>query len=691
MMRNKTVISLLLFGLLSFGALIYFYFAQHAFVQNQREFLIRLNNLDNYTGDLTNEVLKSSLFAYNSHDTIAYDYDAMQKELKYLKNAKILNNKPYTKLNKEVNADLQNQINNFLTKIQDFLLLNAAVKNSLVFLSSHVQHAAYIQKMQPKLYIQAVKILNRFKNVRKMQDLDYLHKIDYLLKSNIQDEQIKHFIKIFNLHTSYLTKKLPLFITITKSILDNQLKKTIQQIKQEFNKTTLHDFQFFNRFASVVAILLVLYLLLAIYLFIRYQRANRSLTYSLSHDHLTDLYDRSSFIKDTSILQKNSTLLLLNIDAFKEINDVYGNEFGNKVLIYFTKYLQKYFNKTDNVTLYRVGGDEFAILFREKSIDQTMQIAKKLTTAIRNNNFTIDNIHINLSVSIAVNSIPPLLENADLALKVIKKDMNKRVIEYKEELSAKKEWKKNIEIVNIVKSALKEDRVTPYFQGIVNLKTLKIEKYEALVRLILPSGEVLTPYFFLEIISRTHYYYDITKMMIRKTMQVAKEYPDYRFSINFSMKDITNQEIYNTLFTLFDAQKQTAARIDIELLETELVAIDDNRINDFIAKVHSYGSRVLIDDFGTGYSNFSYLSNLDIDIIKIDASITKEITTSPRKLHILQSIHNFTHGMHMLNVAEFVETKETALLLQKIGIEYAQGYLFSKPLPKPLPHSSVSL
>jgi len=214
-----------------------------------------------------------------------------------------------------------------------------------------------------------------------------------------------------------------------------------------------------------------------------------------------------------------------------------------------------------------------------------MQIGNNLEEAIKNKNFNIDDIYINLSVLIAINTIRPLLENADLALKTVKKDMDMRVIEYKSSMNLKKEWQNNIKVINMVKFALKEDRIVPYFQGIVNLQTMKIEKYEALVRLILPSGEVLSPYFFLDIVSKTHYYYDITKTMIRKTIKVAKVHPAQRFSINFSMKDITNKDITNTLFELFDANKETAKRIDIELLETELVAVDDSRINDFIQKV----------------------------------------------------------------------------------------------------------
>jgi len=421
------------------------------------------------------------------------------------------------------------------------------------------------------------------------------------------------------------------------------------------------------------------------------QKTNNSLIHALSYDQLTGLYNRSSLIKKMTDLNSGVTIMLIDIRAFKEINDVYGNDFGNEVLLHFANYLKQSCINMSGSTLYRIGGDEFATLCTNRSVDEVMQIGKNLEKAIRNQNFKIDGIAINLSVTIAINARPPILENADLALKSAKKDMNIQVIRYKEKLSIKKEWQKNIEVINMIKSALKEDRIVPYFQGIVNLQTLKIEKYEALVRLILPSGEVLSPYFFLDIASKTQCYYDITEVMIRKTMKVAKEYPVQRFSINFSMKDIINENIVHTLFKLFDADKETAKRVDIELLETELVIVDDNRISDFITKVHAYGSKVLIDDFGTGYSNFSYLSDLDVDILKIDASITKEIVSNPRKLHILRTVHNFTSGMNMQNVAEFVETKEVALLLQKIGVEYAQGYYFSKPLPEPLENSEVVL
>jgi EAL domain-containing protein (putative c-di-GMP-specific phosphodiesterase class I) len=178
--------------------------------------------------------------------------------------------------------------------------------------------------------------------------------------------------------------------------------------------------------------------------------------------------------------------------------------------------------------------------------------------------------------------------------------------------------------------------------------------------------------------------------MIKKSMQVAKEYPQYRFSINISMRDILNDDITNSLFKMFDAEKEVASRIDIELLESEDLHNFD-KTQEFIQKVHSYGAKILIDDFGSGYSNFSYFATLEIDSVKIDGSIVSEITTNQRKLHMLRSIHQFSHGMEVLDIAEFVETKEIALLLCEIGVTYGQGYYFGMPLCAPLESDVITL
>ena len=242
--------------------------------------------------------------------------------------------------------------------------------------------------------------------------------------------------------------------------------------------------------------------------------------------------------------------------------------------------------------------------------------------------------------------------------------------------------------IDQIKTAIKNDKITPFFQPIINLKTSKIEKYEALVRLKLEDDTLLPPYKFLDISKKSSLYHHITKAMIEKTLEMAKEFPQYRFSINISMIDIVDTKLTKMLFETLSKNPDAASSLDIELLESENMQ-DLKVVQDFITKLHSFGSKILIDDFGTGYSNFSYFSSLDVDLVKIDGSIVSEIETNERKLHMLKSIHKFSDGMNMKNVAEFVETKEVASLLKEIGVEYAQGYYFSPPLERPLQSSEV--
>ena len=239
-----------------------------------------------------------------------------------------------------------------------------------------------------------------------------------------------------------------------------------------------------------------------------------------------------------------------------------------------------------------------------------------------------------------------------------------------------------------IKSAVQNDRIVPFFQPIINLNTSKIEKYEALVRLKLKDGTFLPPCKFLDIAKKSSYYRYITQTMIEKTLKIAQEFPQYRFSINISMIDILDAKLTHMLFETLDTNTDVAKRIDFELLESENLQ-NLEIVQEFINKLHIFGSKILIDDFGAGYSNFSYFSSLDIDIIKIDGSIVKEIETDNKKLHMLTSIHKFSNGMNMKNVAEYVETKEVAQLLKKVGVEYAQGFYFGQPIEKPLEDDKV--
>ena len=701
MIINRWIAFVLAIGAISTLALLYFYKTQRDFTKNHREFTVLINKFENIETDLTHLILQNSLYTYENQDSISRKVKELQSVYINLNASKILKEKNYKIVERGL-LKLDTPLTQMIQNIEDYQMHNAAVKNSILFLTRHVENASNVQKTQDvspefkNVFIKSIQILKRFNDTKQMQDIDYINSLEFLLHSDSSDKNIRRFVDDFNLHSSFLIKKFPLFLNTTKNALNNDLHIEMHNIKEMFTKIALHDFKAIDIFASILFSVFILSLISIVILFIKYLHENRqlkitkdSLEHSLTYDHLTDLYNRKALEIEIGKIVKPH-ILLINIDSFKNINDIYGNQIGNHVLKELAELIKEKVSSHLDVKVYRLGGDEFGVLFSNESEENVLKIAQSLEKEIASHSFKIDDLTLQILVSIAINDIYPIMENADLALKELKKDHTKRILVYKKSLHLKKTVQENMDTIELIKSAINQDRIVPFFQPIVNLETLKIEKYEALVRLKLEDGTFLAPYKFLDTAKKTQYYRDITRIMIEKTLKTVKEYPSYRFSINISMTDILDDELVNILLKTLGENKTSASRFDIELLESENLK-DISKVQDFIKNVKEFGSKILIDDFGSGYANFSYFSDLDIDITKIDGSIVKEIVSSERKMHMLKSIYDFTKGMQMTNVAEFVESKEIALLLKEIGVVYAQGYYFGKPLERPLESDEVTI
>lgn len=688
----RLLFSLILLGIISAVAIVYFYILQRDVTTQNKEFLIAMSNFKENQTTLTNTILQNSLFTYHNQDKISENVNLLNNSYKALKNSKLLENDNYKTVAYKLDL-LKQDLDKNLESLNQQRMFNAGIRNSLVFLSRHIETIKLKEHEDFEIYTKANKLLKRFNDTMLTLDLDYIKRDDYLLKPT-QGKNEK-FVNIFNLHSEYLLSNLPQFMLTTRYLINNNIFITFDEMNQSYEKIAIDDIRFLDIFASVLFSVFLLSIILVLIFAIKYFKENKkllattqSLEHSIAHDLLTGLLNRKSFTDNLSQLN-NPHVLLVNIDSFKHVNDIYGNSTGNKVIQSLGQLLFDYFQDISHYAIYRTGGDEFAILFETIYEEKAIQIANDLHRHITEHKFMFNALEITLSVSIASNNIKPILENADLALKMIKKDLTKRVIAYKEELNLKINVRKNLQTIDIIKNAINEDRVIPYFQPIVNLKTLKVEKYEALVRIVLEDGKVLTPFHFLETAKKTSYYLQLSAIMVKKTMKIAKEYPQYRFSVNLSMIDILNNDLINSIFLILKKDIKTASRIDIELVESENI-IDISLVKEFIDKVHAIGSNILIDDFGSGYSNFSYFANLDIDIVKIDGSIVKE-QDNLKNLHMLKSIYNFSKGLGLISIAEFVETQEIVTKLQEIGVEYAQGYFFSPPVPKPLDYDDMSI
>ena len=695
---TKHIYIIVFLGLLSSVSLIYFYIVQRNFTANNKHFLISLSSLQKCQGELTYSILQNSLFTYHNQDTIGRNVHNLQDALKELQDSPLLRDKAYEIIKLKLQA-LEEKINTNIEDVNEHLMFNAAVRNSLLFLSRFVAQTDMQESELIELYIKANMILKNFNDAMLTLDLDYIDKEEYLLFSHSSNKEVQEFIETFNLHSQYLITKLPKFMLKTKFLLYNDIADSISEINDDFTKVALEDFKSLDIFATLLFTTFLLSLALIVWLIINYIKENKklietkeSLEYSLNNDLLTSLGNRKSFSEKLKMLH-TPHLLLINIDDFKHVNDIYGDTIGNKLLRSLATFLVHFLENTPyKHSLYRIGGDEYAVLFENIPDDEALELASKIEQAIASHTFSFHNskIKINISLSIASNSIKPILENADLALKVVKKDLLHSVISYNDSLNLKKNVKENLKIIDTIKDAINTNRVVPFFQPIVNLQTLKVEKYEALIRIKLEDGTLLQPSQFLETAKKTSHYQTLTNIMVHETLKTAEKFPTFRFSINLSMLDILNPTITANLYAKLQANPQVASRIDIELVESEKLSMTQE-ITQFIEQLHAFGVQILIDDFGTGYSNFSYFAALDLDIIKIDGSIVAEALEDTKKMHMLKSIYKFSRGLGLQSVAEFVETKETALMLQELGVEYAQGYYFSAPLQEPLKELSFRL
>jgi diguanylate cyclase (GGDEF)-like protein len=667
---------------------------QRNFTKNHKEFLISINNFENTQSDLSYTILENSLYAYNNQDQISHEIKKLLDEYENLQKSTILLNKNYKPI-QEILTKLKQKLTLDINNIDEYLMLNAGIKNSLIFLTRHLDDSNALNA-ESDIFLKANQILKHFNDATKMQDLDYITNLHVLTISDSQSTDTINFINTFNLHANYLIQKYPSFIETTQAVTHSDIHELIKKIREDFSNIALNDFKALDIFAIIVFSLYILSLFTIVSLFVKnshenkkLQETKKSLEYSLTYDMLTGLYNRKALEREL-----NQTdfphVLVLDINGFKDINDIYGNDVGNTLLKDLAAFLKNNCTNPSVFKIYRLGGDEFAILLDDIDKDIALNIAIELEKNISEHVFAIGELRLNLTVSIASNNIAPILENADLALKLIKKEHRKQVIAYKESLNLKKSVQENMDTLELIKDAISNDAIVPFFQPIVNLQTVKIEKYEALVRLKLPDGTFLPPIKFLDTARKTSFYHEITRIMIEKTIKVAEQFPKYRFSLNISMQDILDDEITDMLFQSLRLNPLISSRIDIELLEVEHLE-DLEKVQEFIKELHKFGSKILIDDFGSGYSNFSYFSDLDIDMVKIDGSIVREITTNDRKLHMLKSIHKFSNGMDMQSVAEFVENKEIAILLKDIGVQYGQGYYFSKPLQMPLENDEVTI
>lgn len=649
-----------------------------------KEFLTSLDRLQNDNLTVNYDVLSISLFEYSNDDKIAKDVKKLTHDYIAFRKLPILKEQQYNKTLTPLMAKLGKDIKKKETDITWFLILNANIKNSIVFLSNYARKSRYYFKASNPIHVKINNIINKILYIKRTQDSSYGYNFKLLLSHQTLNAKQLNYIHTFNLHDTYIQTHLHNFIDVTNKILNSSLQKHLQKIYARFSTLARHDNRLlkiqtvFLLIASIIGALFMIFLaLLQEKINKKLKLSQKELLYQASHDNLTGLLNRYSL---EGVLKKygEHILFLIDINDFKHINELYGTEIANTLLQEFAQIIKQYDMQKHNASYYRISGDVFVILTEQFELKYAVKTAKHLQKIILAHNFNIQGIDISVDVKIAINNTHPLLENADIGLKDIKSTNKNSIMVYADKLKLREQIQHNIDTLNIVKHAIQNNQIKAFFQPIFNLKSQKIEKYEALVRIIKEDGAIMPPVSFLGVIQNTPLYYNITKIMIEKITKMAQQNKGYRFSLNLSMQDISNKKLMFMLFNKLKIAQINGASIDIELLETQDL-YDVTTVQAFIKKAHQHGCNILIDDFGTGYSNFSYLSQLDVDVLKIDASIVKNILIDPNMLQIIKTIVMLAKSLNMQTVAEFVDNQDVANKLQEIGVDYIQGYLIGKP------------
>jgi len=374
-------------------------------------------------------------------------------------------------------------------------------------------------------------------------------------------------------------------------------------------------------------------------------------------------------------------LLLLDISNFSAINKEYGKAFSNQVLSKTAKILKHHINK--KAKLYKVESDRFVILLRESSLQDVHDYCAQIVAFFDNKNVKIDEVELHVTFSIGISkrkeNAAQTLINSEYALDR-SKDLGSRNYEiFDEHNSSFKNEKEAIEYLKITRELVMQDMIEPYFQPIVDMNTKEIKKYEVLARGVTEEGVIL-PEYFIKSAKKLGFITSITKIMINKSFDFFRN-KEYEFSINITERDLLDGYLCKFLKEKLEFYKIDASRVIFEIKESVTLAKSHSKIIKELDALREMGFKIAIDDFGANDSNFSKLTSMNFDFIKVDGIFIKELKLNEKSKDILRAIVNFAKTLNIEIIAEYVEDEETYQIIKECGAHFAQGYFIAKPAP----------
>ncbi|MFK5912957.1 MAG: EAL domain-containing protein [Woeseiaceae bacterium] len=440
-----------------------------------------------------------------------------------------------------------------------------------------------------------------------------------------------------------------------------------------------------------------------IFMFHRLNKNNpspRPLVYQFSHDALTRIANRSTLQQSIDHLHssyrkiENTTysLLLIDVDRFKLINEHYGHHQGDQLLQLLAERLQHTIRDKDNIG--RWGGEEFLCLLPDTDIDTAVKIAERFCSIISTQPFNLQNKnhpdkreqHVPLSISIGVANYPhdglgpdDLFRIADSTLQQAKSNGRNRIH------SSLQNTENTISIGTQLEKALNEDRITPVYQPIFSLSTGQKVAEEALARIKTSSGKLIEAGEFIDAAVELQLVHRIDHKIIKEMLKRCAEgfidnsSPLPHF-VNMSADLLRHPELVKDIIEFAMKKAYETGQLQhevkpivIEITEQELLG-DMDEIKTILAPFIDFGIQLAIDDFGSGYSSLTYLADLPIKYLKFDGALIKRIANEDKARKIINGIQKMAESLELITIAEHIEDQKTLDILREIGVSWGQGY-----------------
>jgi len=422
------------------------------------------------------------------------------------------------------------------------------------------------------------------------------------------------------------------------------------------------------------------------------KRSEETVQYLAYHDVLTDLPNRAVFYDrlQQCILtgyreKKPLTLLLMDLNRFKEVNDTFGHLSGDLLLRQIGPRVRRCLRESD--TIARMGGDEFAILLPNTHVEGASMTARKILKALEAP-FVLGEVTIDVGVSIGIALYPDhgeegdaLVQRADMALYVTKQAGGGYAVFAPEH---EQNSPRRLMLTGKLRRAIEYEEMSMHYQPQVSLKTNRVVGVEALSRWLHPELGSIPPDQFVPLAEQTGLIKPFTQWVLKT---VCRQYEEWKgmgltlpISVNLSQKNLQETQLPDQVAELVQIGRMPAGLLEFEITESMIMS-NPMRAMQILTRLNTMGIPLSIDDFGTGYSSLGYLKKLPVQKIKIDKSFIVDRIEDEDDNVIVQAIINMSHSLGLEVVAEGVEDQLTKDRLSALGCDSAQGYHICRPLP----------